>query len=170
MNDPGGGSAGRKWEDFVDHGDDFDAPLPNSRPRGGRGGRGGKRGGGGGGGGQGRAISISKALSKILRHDAVKEGLQLDGEGYAKVDELVSLCSFGGFMACHNAGLCASIFLSLHGVSKIHSLFCLIFGCPFVKNPFVTFLKAHCRGLFAVENCPSKHWDQHEKRRRPQEG
>lgn len=36
-----------------------------------------------------RDIAISKALSKILRHDAEKEGLKLDGEGYANVADLV---------------------------------------------------------------------------------
>jgi 2'-phosphotransferase len=49
--------------------------------------------------GQGREVEISKALSKLLRHDAVKEGLELDGEGFAKVDQVVGwprcfCCSF----------------------------------------------------------------------------
>lgn len=39
--------------------------------------------------GQGREVEISKALSKLLRHDAVKEGLELDGEGYAQLDQVV---------------------------------------------------------------------------------
>lgn len=50
-------------------------------------GRGGKS--SGGRGGQGRAVDISKALSKLLRHDAEKEGLALDPEGFARVDEVL---------------------------------------------------------------------------------
>lgn len=38
-----------------------------------------------------REVAVSKALSKLLRHDAEKEGLALDGEGYARVDEVVCL-------------------------------------------------------------------------------
>lgn len=48
------------------------------------------RGGAAAGGAQSRDIGISKALSKILRHSAEQEGLKLDKEGYARVDELVS--------------------------------------------------------------------------------
>ncbi len=44
--------------------------------------------------GQGREVEISKALSKLLRHAAVEEGLELDGEGFAKVDQVVGLVSF----------------------------------------------------------------------------
>jgi len=55
----------------------------------GRGGRGGGRGGGGGGGGQGREVQVSKALSKLLRHAAEEEGIQLDKEGFAKLDQVV---------------------------------------------------------------------------------
>jgi hypothetical protein len=67
----------------------MDVQPKNSKSRGG--GKGGRRGGKSSGGPASRAVGISKALSKILRHDAVKEGLKLDAEGYAKVDELVSL-------------------------------------------------------------------------------
>lgn len=68
-----------------------DAPPPQSRKSGGDGGgsRGGK--GRGGGGGQSRDVQVSKALSKLLRHDAVKAGLELDDEGFAGVGEVVSL-------------------------------------------------------------------------------
>ena len=54
----------------------------------GRGGKGGVR-GGGGGSGQGREMQISKALSKLLRHAAAEEGIQLDNEGFARLDQVV---------------------------------------------------------------------------------
>lgn len=64
--------------------------------RGGRrggGGGGGKRGGrGGGGGGQGREVQVSRALSRLLRHQAMNAGIELDGEGFAPLDKVVS-CS-----------------------------------------------------------------------------
>jgi 2'-phosphotransferase len=44
--------------------------------------------------GQGREVEISKALSKLLRHAALEEGLELDGEGFARVDQVVGLISF----------------------------------------------------------------------------
>lgn len=69
-----------------------DAPQPQSRKSGGgsrgEGARGGK---GRSGSGQSRDVQVSKALSKLLRHDAVKAGLELDDEGYAGVGEVVSL-------------------------------------------------------------------------------
>ncbi|KFY13256.1 hypothetical protein V492_03379, partial [Pseudogymnoascus sp. VKM F-4246] len=59
-----------------------DAPQPqNRKPGGGGGGSRGGKGRGGGGGGLGRDVQVSKALSKLLRHDAVKAGLELDDEG-----------------------------------------------------------------------------------------
>lgn len=70
-----------------------DAQLPQSRKSGGggRGGGGGSRGGKGrSGGGQSRDVQVSKALSKLLRHDAEKVGLKLDEEGFAGVQEVVS--------------------------------------------------------------------------------
>ncbi|KFY85871.1 hypothetical protein V500_08069 [Pseudogymnoascus sp. VKM F-4518 (FW-2643)] len=67
-----------------------DAPQPQSRKSGGgsrgEGARGGK---GRSGGGQSRDVQVSKALSKLLRHDAVKAGLELDDEGYAGVGEVL---------------------------------------------------------------------------------
>lgn len=54
-------------------------------------GHGGKGGGGGGGGGQGREVQVSKALSKLLRHRAGEAGIKLDAEGFAALDEVVSL-------------------------------------------------------------------------------
>ncbi|KAH7252033.1 KptA family-domain-containing protein [Fusarium tricinctum] len=58
-----------------------------SRPRGDKG-RG--KGGGGGGGGQGREVQVSKALSKLLRHQAANAGVQLDDEGYAALDSVLA--------------------------------------------------------------------------------
>jgi 2'-phosphotransferase len=59
--------------------------------RGGRGGSRGSRGGGRGGGrGGSREVMISKALSKLLRHAAEDEGLVLDGEGFGRLDQVVS--------------------------------------------------------------------------------
>ena len=62
--------------------------------RGRRGGRGADGGGGGGGGDQNREFLLSKALSTLLRHQAAAAGIQLDAEGFAPLDKVVSL--FGG--------------------------------------------------------------------------
>jgi RNA:NAD 2'-phosphotransferase (TPT1/KptA family) len=37
-----------------------------------------------------RDVAISKALSKLLRHAAEDEGLKLDAEGFANVEQVVS--------------------------------------------------------------------------------
>jgi hypothetical protein len=37
-----------------------------------------------------RAVAVSKALSKLLRHAAEDVGLKLDAEGYARLDDVVS--------------------------------------------------------------------------------
>ncbi|TQN67840.1 TRNA 2'-phosphotransferase 1, partial [Colletotrichum shisoi] len=56
-----------------------------------RGGGGGRRGGrGGGGGGQPREVLVSKALSKLLRHQAENAGLELDDGGYASLDKVLA--------------------------------------------------------------------------------
>lgn len=34
---------------------------------------------------------ISKDLSKILRHTAIKQGIKMDDEGYVKVNDIVRL-------------------------------------------------------------------------------
>lgn len=62
------------------------------RGGGGSGGRGGKRGkrGGGGGGEQDREFLLSKALSTLLRHKAGDAGIEMNGEGYARLDQVVS--------------------------------------------------------------------------------
>lgn len=56
-----------------------------SKPSKGKGGRGGY------GGPQPRDVQVSKALSKLLRHQAEKAGITLDGEGYAPLDKVVRL-------------------------------------------------------------------------------
>ncbi|KFX98775.1 hypothetical protein O988_04216, partial [Pseudogymnoascus sp. VKM F-3808] len=68
-----------------------DAPQQSRKTGGGGGGRsrGGKGRSGGGGGGMSRDVQVSKALSKLLRHDAVKAGLELDDEGFASVDQVL---------------------------------------------------------------------------------
>ncbi|KAM0253584.1 hypothetical protein ACHAQJ_007256 [Trichoderma viride] len=54
------------------------------KQRGGGGGRGGR------GGGQSREVLVSKALSKLLRHQAGNAGIQLDAEGFAALDEVLN--------------------------------------------------------------------------------
>ncbi|KAM3499996.1 hypothetical protein MY10362_006805 [Beauveria mimosiformis] len=69
--------------------------------RGGRKGRGG-RGGGGGGGGGNRSSDVSRALSRLLRHQAENAGIKLDGEGYAPLDKVLQwgpLASLGVTLA-----------------------------------------------------------------------
>jgi 2'-phosphotransferase len=72
---------------------------PRHSTRGGRGrgkGSGVREGSGGGraGGGMNREVAVSKALSKLLRHAAEDVGLTLDGEGFARVDQVVSVYDF----------------------------------------------------------------------------
>ncbi|KAK3985937.1 KptA family-domain-containing protein [Cladorrhinum sp. PSN332] len=60
----------------------------------GGGGRGGKKGGrggrGGGGAGRGgREVQLSKALSKLLRHQAGSAGIELDDGGFAQLDKVL---------------------------------------------------------------------------------
>ena len=52
----------------------------------------------GGGGDSSREVNISKAMSFILRHGAQREGLKLDENGYARVDELVCVLFGGGVL------------------------------------------------------------------------
>ncbi|KAK4221622.1 putative trna 2-phosphotransferase, partial [Podospora fimiseda] len=52
-----------------------------------KGGRGGGRSGGGGGGG--REVQLSKALSKLLRHQAGSAGIELDERGFAPLDKVL---------------------------------------------------------------------------------
>lgn len=79
----------------------------------------GRRGGGGGGGGGGgrgggrnyfkempREQQVSRALSRLLRHSAQQEGLELGKGGYAKLTDVVSLhCFFAGLVVSWSSGL-----------------------------------------------------------------
>lgn len=64
-----------------------DNAIHGGRQSGGGKGRGGKK--GGGGGGQGREVQISKALSRLLRHQAENAGIKLDDAGFAPLDKVV---------------------------------------------------------------------------------
>ncbi|KAK7941208.1 uncharacterized protein PG986_013595 [Apiospora aurea] len=55
---------------------------------GGRGGKRGKRGGGGGGHEPDREVLLSKALSALLRHKASDAGIEMNGEGFARLDQV----------------------------------------------------------------------------------
>ncbi|KAH6624976.1 KptA family-domain-containing protein [Chaetomium sp. MPI-SDFR-AT-0129] len=59
--------------------------------RGGRGGGGRGRGGGGGGGGgrDKREVDLSRALSRLLRHQAANAGVPLDREGFASLERVL---------------------------------------------------------------------------------
>ncbi|KAL2166713.1 hypothetical protein VTG60DRAFT_2276 [Thermothelomyces hinnuleus] len=54
---------------------------------------GGRRGRGGGRGGEGgrgkREVDLSKALSRLLRHQATNAGIELDREGFARLDKVL---------------------------------------------------------------------------------
>ncbi|KAH6850260.1 KptA family-domain-containing protein [Chaetomium sp. MPI-CAGE-AT-0009] len=58
------------------------------RRGGGKGGRGGKSGGGEGGRGR-REVDLSRALSRLLRHQAGSAGVQLDREGFADLGRVL---------------------------------------------------------------------------------
>jgi 2'-phosphotransferase len=94
-------AASRNSEDFIHMAEELDLTdrggkrgARGGRPKaGGSGGSGsrGNRAGGSGGGEMNREVAISKALSKLLRHAAVDAGLKLDPEGFARVDQVVSI-------------------------------------------------------------------------------
>ncbi|KAH8175817.1 RNA 2'-phosphotransferase, tpt1 / kptA family protein [Sarocladium implicatum] len=72
--------------DYLDMEDEI---LQDARPGGGS--RGGRRGGGrGGGSGLSRDVQISKALARLLRHQAEKSGIKLDEAGYAPLDKVLA--------------------------------------------------------------------------------
>ncbi len=83
----------------------------SGRQRGGKAGRGGR---GGGRGGQPRDVVVSKALSKLLRHDAVEAGLGLDAEGFAVVEDVVSFLFLSLFL------FYSLLSLNLEGVCLLH--------------------------------------------------
>lgn len=62
--------------------------MPDNNPR---------KSGGGGGGGRAplpRPVQVSKKLSKLLRHDAEKEGLKLDAAGFVNVQDVLDNRNF----------------------------------------------------------------------------
>ncbi|KXX76462.1 tRNA 2'-phosphotransferase 1 [Madurella mycetomatis] len=63
-----------------------DIAVPSSSSRGGSKGRGGR---GGRGGRSRRDVDLSKALSKLLRHQAGNAGIELDREGFAPLDRVL---------------------------------------------------------------------------------
>ncbi|KAL2271719.1 hypothetical protein VTJ83DRAFT_1090 [Remersonia thermophila] len=78
-----------RFEEALDAG--MGSSRPQQREHRGRGG-GGKRGGRAGkdgGGGNRRNVDLSKALSRLLRHQAENAGVQLDKEGYASLDKVL---------------------------------------------------------------------------------
>lgn len=84
-----------------------DTALSSSSARGGGGrrghGKGGRgRGGGGGRGGEGgrgrREVDLSRALSRLLRHQAGAAGVEVDGEGFARLEGVVSSFFFFLFL------------------------------------------------------------------------
>jgi hypothetical protein len=94
-------AASRSAEDVIDMAEELDLtdrgakrPTRGGRKAGAGGGSGGRgnRAGGSGGGEMNREVAVSKALSKLLRHAAVDAGLKLDPEGFARVDQVVSIC------------------------------------------------------------------------------
>lgn len=48
------------------------------------------KGRGGGGGRMSREVQVSKALSRLLRHQAASAGIKLDEAGFAELDKVVS--------------------------------------------------------------------------------
>ncbi|KAI8297831.1 tRNA 2'-phosphotransferase 1, partial [Colletotrichum sp. SAR11_59] len=67
------------------------AAVEDRAQQGRRGGRkGGRGGGGGGGGGQNREVLVSKALSKLLRHQAENAGIKLEEGGWAPLDKVLA--------------------------------------------------------------------------------
>jgi hypothetical protein len=78
------------------------------------------RGRGGRSGGQGREVQISKALSRLLRHQAENAGITLDSEGYAPLDRVVSPWLEVRMRACL-LGRIISLPSSLHGSNMVRS-------------------------------------------------
>jgi len=70
----------------AQHEERMTAGLGRGARQGGRG-RGGR--GGGGGSNSRRETDVSRALSRLLRHQAESAGVPLDGEGFASLDRVV---------------------------------------------------------------------------------
>ncbi|KAE9577226.1 hypothetical protein CGMCC3_g6941 [Colletotrichum fructicola] len=74
---------------MADGFDETAAAADEDRAQQGR--RGGRKGGrGGGGGGQNREVLVSKALSKLLRHQAENAGIKLEEGGWAPLDKVLA--------------------------------------------------------------------------------
>ncbi|KAH7329163.1 Tpt1/KptA family RNA 2'-phosphotransferase [Stachybotrys elegans] len=74
---------------MSDHNDLTDKTYERHERGGGRrGGRGGR--GGGRGAGQDRTVQVSRALSKLLRHQAEMVGISLDDGGFARLDKVLA--------------------------------------------------------------------------------
>ncbi|KAK4123694.1 hypothetical protein N657DRAFT_690388 [Parathielavia appendiculata] len=73
--------------DYADKLEDM-ATMSSTRQGRGGGGRRGARGGGGGGSGS-REVDLSRALSRLLRHQARNAGVALDREGFAPLDQVL---------------------------------------------------------------------------------
>ncbi|KAM4054710.1 RNA 2'-phosphotransferase, tpt1 / kptA family protein [Hirsutella rhossiliensis] len=82
--EPGGNSEGMArlaLEDRV-----CDEAAKSRERKGGRGGAAKS----GGGTGQGRDVQVSRTLSRLLRHQAERAGIKLDGEGFAPLDKVLA--------------------------------------------------------------------------------
>lgn len=77
-------------EDQATHHQDRADRASHSNRGGGRGGRGPKSGGHGGHRKGGRDVDLSRALSRLLRHQAASAGITLDAEGYAPLDKVLA--------------------------------------------------------------------------------
>lgn len=74
-------------DDQFGQGEGGRRPGPKGPKKQAKGGGGG--GGAGDGGGRNRDMLVSKALSRLLRHQAVTAGIELDQEGYAPLEKVV---------------------------------------------------------------------------------
>lgn len=91
--------------------------------------RGKKKGRGGGGrrGGMGREVQVSKALSRLLRHQAEGAGIKLDEAGFAELDKVVSLIPITppllsgvlNLLGVRNLSLICSSFTSRDGMRAV---------------------------------------------------
>ncbi|KAK3494573.1 KptA family-domain-containing protein [Neurospora hispaniola] len=77
-------------EDQATHHQDRADRASHSNRGGGGGGRGPKFGGHGGHRKGGRDVDLSRALSRLLRHQAASAGITLDAEGYAPLDKVLA--------------------------------------------------------------------------------
>ncbi|KAJ4401965.1 tRNA 2'-phosphotransferase, partial [Neurospora sp. IMI 360204] len=80
------------YQDLADRASDSNRGGGRGGGRGPKSGRGGHGGHGGGGGHRkgGRDVDLSRALSRLLRHQASSAGITLDAEGYAPLDKVLA--------------------------------------------------------------------------------